>query len=127
MGTLSSRLRALVEGRGGRMETVTSHTRVKVFDLLWDRHDGWVADLRDEKIYDVNEGHITQWPVDEDEIHDALENENVEEAAIQRMLAGKRPIKLPGREGIEVTVEHEEPKQPRDPAYRIDWPPDSMR
>jgi hypothetical protein len=129
MGTLSSRLRALVEGRGGRMETVTSHTRVKVSAFVLDPDEGWVADLSDEEIYDVHQGAIEQWPVDEDKIRDALERENVPEAKIKRMLDGKlgKRITLPGRDGLTVDVRHEEPKQPSDPADRMDWPPQSMR
>jgi hypothetical protein len=129
MGTLSSRLRALVEGRAGRMETVTSHTRVKVTAFVLDPDEGWVADLSDEEIYDVSEGAIEQWPVDEDDLRAALERADVPAAKVQKMLAGKlgKRITLPGRDGLTVDVRHEEPKQPSDPADRMDWPPDSMR
>jgi hypothetical protein len=111
------------------METVTSHTRVKVSAFVLDPDEGWVADLSDEEIYDVHQGAIEQWPVDEDKIRDALERENVPEAKIKRMLDGKlgKRITLPGRDGLTVDVRHEEPKQPSDPADRMDWPPDSMR
>jgi hypothetical protein len=129
MGTLSSRLRALVEGRGGRMETVTSHTRVKATAFVLDPDEGWVADLSDEEIYDVNEGAVEQWPVDEEDLRAALERADIPAAKIKRMLDGQlgKRITLPGRASLPVDVRHEEPKQPSDPADQVDWPPDSMR
>ena len=114
MRYLIERLERTITERAGQLRVQD----VRVFEVTWDRtEDAWVADVNDEGIVDAERGPLTTWPVDPEAIYTALENENVAPAAIDKMLAGTRPIKLPGRQGLTVRVEYEKIKRGADPAY----------